>query len=139
VVPHVARSQPFFSSRCSAGYNDPVSNLKHVLRPAANSQRNGIAVHRSPSQRLQNQHIECALEQLDPVLVRFMGGHIRMETFYTHGGRISIAFRWNLTASLFRPLRSSKRSPGRHKAAGYAIGSHRACTPRRKILTVRHL
>jgi hypothetical protein len=60
-------------------------NLEYFVRPAANSLRNCVAMARTPLQGLQDQHVECALKQLDPVLVWFFSLHDRTQTFYILG------------------------------------------------------
>src|SRR5580704_1304819 len=55
-------------------------HLKHISGLQTQSLDNAISMLRSPLQRLQNEHVECSLQQLNPVLIL---------TFLVHGCRHS--------------------------------------------------
>jgi hypothetical protein len=71
------RPQPACFFEMERGIQRARFNLEYFVRPAANSLRNCVAMARTPLPGLQDQHVECALKQLDPVLVWFFGLHAR--------------------------------------------------------------
>src|SRR5215469_13130360 len=44
-------------------------HLKHISGSQTQSLDNAISMLRSPLQRLQNEHVECSLQQLNPVFI----------------------------------------------------------------------
>src|ERR1700756_893828 len=66
-------------------------HLKHISRSQTQSLDNAISMLRSPLQRLKNEHVECSLQQLNPVLILVFFAH-RCRHSTPTGGRLSTSF-----------------------------------------------
>src|SRR5581483_4289554 len=68
-------------------------HLKHISGLQTQSLDNAISMLRSPLQRLKNEHVECSLQQLNPVLIMtFLVHGCRHST--RSGSRLSTAMSW---------------------------------------------
>src|SRR5262249_3342777 len=56
-------------------------DLKGVLGPCSKNLADSVAVPGPPLERLKNQHVQGALEQLDPTSIGFASGHALWKTF----------------------------------------------------------
>ena len=77
-VVHSPRSRCCRSRRWSAGYNEPVSTWSALLRLRANQLDDAVAVARPPAQRLKDDEVERALQELDTRRGRVFGRHGRL-------------------------------------------------------------
>src|ERR1700758_5428027 len=66
-------------------------HLKKFSGPQTQSLDNAISMLRSPLQRLKNEHVECSLQQLNPVFILVFLAH-RCRHSTPNGGRSSTSF-----------------------------------------------
>src|SRR5580658_9888969 len=72
-------------------------HLKHISGSQTQSLDYAISMLRSPLQRLKNKHVECSLQQLNPVLIQVFLVH-RCRHSTPNGGRLST---WALYSARF--------------------------------------
>src|SRR5579864_3088581 len=75
-------------------------HLKHISGLQTQSLDNAISMLRSPLQRLQNEHVECSLQQLNPVFILVFLAHrcrhstrVEVDCLLPHYGGASIQSR----------------------------------------------
>src|ERR1700759_5432811 len=78
-------------------------HLKHISGSQTQSLDNAISMLRSPLQRLKNKHVECSLQQLNPVLIMVFLVH-RCRHSTPNGGRLST---WALYSAASSPAHSA--------------------------------